>query len=262
VYQALVAAGMIPGDAPNTAAPNPAAPPVASRYVQRTPEPDEAAPARNDVDVYQALVAAGMIPGDAPNTAAPNPAAPPVASRYVQRTPEPDEAAPARNDVDVYQALVAAGMIPGDAPNPAAPPVQRTPAGGSASPRPPNALESKLMGWLGLSPDTPIAGKPLQRTPAATPPAPARSPESTGPAVGPATAPAAPPADSPRINRVVEIGEVTSTVNGSGTETTDPDTDPTGPDEGHQMLIEEVAQKVYQLLRQRLWTEKERFGKF
>lgn len=195
----------------------------------------------------------------------PRPETPPLADSSVQRALTAAEA-PASSDgdeTDIYAALVAEGMVqpppalptPTSSPSPApatAPAVQRKPASppsNSSVPKP-GTVEAAMLDLLKLPPDTPVYG--LKQPPAETANA---GTANSGPAIqrkplDEALAEADSPSSSngDTVQPVIEVDELTVTPDG-------------GQGEGgaaKEPNIDELARKVYRILKDRLRVERER----
>ena len=214
------------------------------------------------------------VPAPANTRAAPRPPAPPPATPpSVTPPPAPSAAvqraiaeaeAPAQQPVDLYTAMVAEGMatpptqpaaLPSRAapptPPPAAPPgVQRKPEAPNSAVPDPGSVEAAMLELLKLPPNTAVYG--LKRPSEAAPPA-SSSPAPSNGAPGiqakrldEALAESGSD-DSGFVQRAIEIGEVSASVEGGQ-----------GAQGAAEPDVEELARKVYQILRQRLRIERER----
>jgi hypothetical protein len=212
------------------AAPRPPAPPPSpspSPSVQRAIAEAEA-PVQQPVDLYSALIAEGMVPPPA------EPVQPPaLPSRAAPPAPQPPATPPAATP-----------------PSASPPPVQRKPAGPNAAVPDPGTVEAAMLELLRLPPDTAVYGLKKPAEPAPSPFVSAPAPSTGAPPVqtkrlDDALADSGSD-DSGFVQRVVEIGEVSHSVEGEGGgQAGEPD-------------VEELARKVYRVLKDRLRTERER----
>jgi hypothetical protein len=136
---------------------------------------------------------------------------------------------------------------------PAAPPVQRKPASPNSAVPDPGTVEAAMLELLRLPPDTAVVGL---RKPADSAPPPAAAPLPPAPTPPNSTAPPiqtkrldealadSEAADSDVVQRALGTGEA-SAFEGEGSGATEPD-------------VEELARKVYNILKQRLRIERER----
>lgn len=194
------------------------------------------------MDVFEALIAAGMVE---------TPPAPPARTASVQRRTADDAPAetsdsPSEQSVDLFDALVNAGMVKpsrsGQPPaisrrtEPAAPPdTGDTDAGDQTVVPEANSPEADLLRILHLPTSTPVVGLKRAASKPAESPQIQRQPDRTAP----------PPAPMAEIQRA----ETEATTQPATTDTDQ------GSEDGD---INQVAQQVYRLLKERLRIERER----